>query len=66
MIKIFLAQEIANLPKRQRTTFVNHLAGFKSANLVGSISAEGQENLAIFSSAVYLGAIPALIVAAIE
>ena len=61
MIKTFQTQEIANLPKRQRTTFVNHLSGFKSANLVGSISAEGQENLAIFSSAVHLGANPALI-----
>ena len=55
-----LNPEIASLPKRYRTNFVNSLSGFKSGNLIGTISPDGQENLAIFTSVVHLGANPAL------
>ena len=55
-----LKLEIASLPKRYRTNFVNSLSGFKSGNLIGTISPDGQENLAIFTSVVHLGANPAL------
>lgn len=40
---------------------MNSLSGFKSANLIGTANAEGVTNLAIFSSAVHIGANPALI-----
>jgi flavin reductase (DIM6/NTAB) family NADH-FMN oxidoreductase RutF len=40
---------------------VNSLSGFKSANLIGTISKTGQTNLAIISSVVHLGASPALV-----
>ena len=55
-----LKPEIAALPKRYRTNFVNSLSGFKSGNLIGTVSPESQENLAIFTSVVHLGANPAL------
>ena len=49
------------MPRRYRTNFVNALSGYKSANLVGTRSSDGRENLALFSSAVHLGADPALL-----
>ncbi len=55
-----LKSAIKELPKRYRTNFVNSLSGFKSGNLIGTISPDGQENLAIFTSVVHLGANPAL------
>lgn len=47
--------------KRFRVNFINSLSGYKSANLVATVNGKGQENLAIFSSAVHLGANPALL-----
>lgn len=49
------------MDKRYRVHFINSLSGYKSANLVGSIDANGVTNLAILSSVVHLGADPALI-----
>ncbi|WP_111657675.1 flavin reductase family protein [Isoalcanivorax indicus] len=51
----------ATMPQRHRARFVNALTGFKSANLVGTRDPHGRENLALFSSAVHLGADPALL-----
>jgi flavin reductase (DIM6/NTAB) family NADH-FMN oxidoreductase RutF len=34
------------------------LSGFKSANLIGTVSSEGKTNLAIFSSVIHVGANP--------
>jgi flavin reductase (DIM6/NTAB) family NADH-FMN oxidoreductase RutF len=39
---------------------VNSLSGFKSANLIGTISSEGKTNLAIFNSVIHVGANPPL------
>ena len=39
---------------------INSLSGFKSANLVGTINTESLTNVAIFSSAVHIGANPPL------
>lgn len=60
-MKNYTKQEIVEFEKRYRTNFVNSLWGFKSVNLVGTISAEGFTNLAIFSQVVHLGASPALV-----
>jgi flavin reductase (DIM6/NTAB) family NADH-FMN oxidoreductase RutF len=49
------------MPSRYRAKFINSLSGFKSANLIGTQNANGQTNLAIFSSVVHLGASPALV-----
>ncbi len=53
--------DILHFEKLYRTNFVNSLSGFKSANLIGTISKEGKTNLAIFSSAIHVGANPPLI-----
>lgn len=55
-----IKEEILNLEKFYRTSFVNSLSGFKSANLIGSISIEGKTNLAIFGSVIHVGANPPL------
>ena len=53
-------QNILDFEKLYRTNFVNSLSGFKSANLIGTISSEGKTNLAIFSSVIHVGANPPL------
>jgi len=52
--------KIEQLEQRYRTTFINSLAGFRQAVLVGTKSTEGHSNLAIFNSLIHLGANPAL------
>lgn len=52
--------EIEKLEQRYRTAFINSLAGFRQAVLVGTKSADGNTNLAIFNSLIHLGANPAL------
>ncbi|MCG8394751.1 MAG: flavin reductase family protein [Pseudomonadales bacterium] len=49
-----------DLPRRQRVNLVNSLSGFKSANLLGTRSGRGQENLSMVSSCFHIGADPAL------
>ena len=55
------AADIAGFDKIYRLNLVNGLPGFKSANLVGTASAEGTTNLAVFSSTLHLGSDPALL-----
>ena len=52
--------DIQQFEQRYRTAFINSLAGFRQAVLVGSKSADGNTNLAIFNSLIHLGANPAL------
>ncbi len=52
---------INEMEKRYRANFINSVTGYKSANLIGTISKDGKENLAIFSSVTHLGSNPALI-----
>jgi len=54
-------QHIAGLAKDYRTTLVNSIAGFKSANLVGTVSSTGNTNLCIVNSVFHLGAHPPLL-----
>lgn len=56
----FNQQEIQGLDKEFRRAFINSLAGFRQAVLVGTQSAAGKTNLAIFNSLIHLGANPAL------
>lgn len=51
-------QNILDFEKLYRAAFVNSLSGFKSANLIGTISVEGKTNLAIFNSVIHVGANP--------
>jgi flavin reductase (DIM6/NTAB) family NADH-FMN oxidoreductase RutF len=57
---IITQNDIQNFEQRFRTTFVNSLAGFRQAVLVGTKSKDGVSNLAIFNSLIHLGANPAL------
>lgn len=52
-------EKLDELEKRYRANFINSLSGFKSGNLIGTISREGKTNLAIFSSVIHVGANPA-------
>jgi len=53
---IITQENILALEKLYRTNFINSLSGFKSANLLGTISTDGKTNLAIFSSVIHVGA----------
>ena len=60
-MKHFSQKDIDTLSKIYRLNLINSATGYKSAQLVGSVSSEGNENLAVFSSIVHLGSNPALI-----
>jgi flavin reductase (DIM6/NTAB) family NADH-FMN oxidoreductase RutF len=51
-------ESIEKMESRYRGNFFNTIAGFKSANLIGTASNNGQTNLAIFNSVVHIGANP--------
>ena len=52
---------IENLNRIDRIKIINSVSGIKPANLIGTISNDGQANVAIFSSVVHLGSDPALL-----
>lgn len=52
--------DFAAMDQRYRATLVNSISGFKPANLLGTVDAEGNSNLAIMSSVVHLGSHPPL------
>jgi flavin reductase (DIM6/NTAB) family NADH-FMN oxidoreductase RutF len=52
--------DFTRLDTRYRANFFNTLAGFKSANLIGTYDENDKENLAVFNSVIHLGANPAL------
>lgn len=57
----FTLDEILDFEQRYRAVFINSLSGFKSVNLIGTKDLNNNENLAIFSSVVHIGANPPLI-----
>jgi flavin reductase (DIM6/NTAB) family NADH-FMN oxidoreductase RutF len=50
--------DIQSLDKIYKINLINSCSGFKSANLLGSISADGVANVAVFSSVTHLGSNP--------
>lgn len=54
-------EEIQEMSHVKRLNIINSITGIKPANLIGTISNDGQPNVAIFSSIVHLGSNPALI-----
>lgn len=58
--RIFSSGELSELDRRYRANLINSATGYKPANLVGTRGDSGT-NLAIFSSAVHIGANPPLI-----
>ena len=53
--------DINQMDKIFRLNLINSCTGYKSANLIGTQSADGRTNLAVFSSITHLGSNPPLI-----
>ena len=49
---------IKNLDRKYRLNLINSISGIKPANLIGTRSSDGQDNVAIFSSVIHLGSNP--------
>jgi len=60
-MKIFTKTELAESERRKRANLINSLSGYKPANLIGTVSGSGVNNLAIFTSVVHIGANPPLL-----
>jgi len=60
-VDFFSSESLDSLDKIYRINLVNSITGYKSANLLGTISNDGIENVAIFSSITHLGSQPALL-----
>lgn len=53
-------EDLITMHRIERLNLINSLSGVKPANLIGTVDADGLENLAVFSSVVHLGSNPAL------
>jgi flavin reductase (DIM6/NTAB) family NADH-FMN oxidoreductase RutF len=53
--------DLAAFDKIFRLNLINSITGYKPANLIGTASAAGATNLAIFSSVIHLGSAPAVL-----
>lgn len=60
MISYFSKKDIEAIERVKRLNIINSISGIKPANLIGTKSAEGNSNLAIFSSVFHLGSNPAM------
>lgn len=60
-MKIFDTQSIDSLSKVPRLNLINSVTGYKSANLIGTISKSGILNVAVFSSITHLGSNPPML-----
>jgi flavin reductase (DIM6/NTAB) family NADH-FMN oxidoreductase RutF len=57
----YTIDEVKSWDRFYRGNFINSISGFKSVSLIGTVDAENNPNLSIFSNIVHLGADPALI-----
>lgn len=57
----FSEADLKALDKIFKLNLINSCTGYKSANLIGTRSPNGQNNLAVFNSVMHLGSQPALI-----
>ena len=53
--------EMLAMDKIKRLNLINSCTGYKSANLIGTKSVDGIENVAVFSSITHLGSKPAML-----
>ncbi len=60
-MKHFNAELLKELPSRYKANLINSCTGYKSSNLLGSISSSGNSNLAIFNSVVHIGSNPPML-----
>jgi flavin reductase (DIM6/NTAB) family NADH-FMN oxidoreductase RutF len=54
-------KDIQDLPSLQRMNLINTCGGFKSGNLIGTVSKSGVTNLAVFNSVIHLGSNPPML-----
>ena len=57
----FNLKQIQELEHLYKINLINSCSGFKSANLIGTKSNNGQENVAVFSSVTHVGSNPPLL-----
>lgn len=57
----FTQADLAAMDKIYRLNLINSITGYKSANLMGTRSVTGTDNVAIFSSVTHLGSDPAML-----
>jgi flavin reductase (DIM6/NTAB) family NADH-FMN oxidoreductase RutF len=60
-MQYFNVDDIQGFSKLYRLNLINSITGYKSANMIGTRSNSGEENVAIFSSITHLGSNPALL-----
>jgi flavin reductase (DIM6/NTAB) family NADH-FMN oxidoreductase RutF len=60
-MKFFSADDIAGMEQRYRAQLINSAPGFKNLCMVGTRSASGECNLAVFNSLFHVGANPPLL-----
>lgn len=60
-MQYFNTEDINEMSKLYRLNLINSITGYKSANMIGTRSNSGKENVAIFSSITHLGSSPALL-----
>ncbi|WP_299551063.1 flavin reductase family protein [Seonamhaeicola sp.] len=60
-MKYFSESNINQLDHIYKINLINSCSGYKSANLIGSISKDGVENVAVFSSVTHIGSSPAML-----
>lgn len=53
--------DLKEMPSRARAHLVNNLSGVKGLHLMGTCSADGIDNLAVFNSVLHIGANPAML-----
>jgi flavin reductase (DIM6/NTAB) family NADH-FMN oxidoreductase RutF len=52
---------LGTMPSRKRAHLINSCTGYKSANLLGTKSKNGETNLAIFNSVIHIGSNPSML-----
>ncbi|WP_338360189.1 flavin reductase family protein [Yeosuana marina] len=57
----FTQFDIDNMQHLYKINLINSCSGYKSANLIGTKSAQGISNVAVFSSVTHIGSSPALL-----
>ena len=57
----FSLEDINNLKHLYKINLINSCSGFKSANLIGTKSKDGIENVAVFSSVTHVGSNPPIL-----
>lgn len=60
-MKHYNSAELKQLDKIFRSNLLNSCTGYKSANLLASISSRGETNLAVFNSVMHIGSDPPLL-----